>query len=1518
MTREKMKSQFNKILIVTFVILFFTLSKSYSIEDVSEFTDAINEAREELNNVPEASTEQSKIIDEALKEIDKATEFVQEAINANNAEDAIKTLEFIEKSLSDVQNIIPKEFGSDMSKIDTTAMPKEDMAVITELTAQMKTSKEKKENDFMSDLVDLNMRGIDTISISENLNGLGIDTIKVVLDVDNTDKLETWTKEQWAASYKGSILTSVGTETITDKQIGNKVVDLEQQLIANNSAILEKRDSLAELQTKIDPLSNQITDLQSQKTNLLTKYNEEILKQTSTILSVEEANQSKKLADQLNNQLSQITNDIEVSKSQSNELQQQVQSINLELTNEIALRTQLENNIREINNQLLANQRILSQKTSELNNLKNTDLNKKVKDLNDRLEDVTLQRDFAQRDFDKAIDKEADAFQRYYSALGNVDADNYDIQAEYAVREVKNILNPDPKEYRAFELEKYSKLAGLSQDFINEGLVAIETDDWNKQKTITKRILDELEKNPQSVLPNGWYFGKSTDGDVNIMIAEDKAMQEAVYASIELNSLKEEVSSSIAEKTKDIKPLTSLNTVVLENSGNYYFSKSGTPEYDFLQSEYNKVVETDLGIKMNNLAKDLSESQKQLDQFMQLNQQRNEKIKNLTDKIQKSMKNDFAEMNELSSEIKELSSDLRSKQTAFINAQQTVTKEIIDGVRAEAAKIYDTVYANAPNIGTSTKKYLKALANDNINIYQNLATEGLEFAIVGNSAEVNNGFLRTKTKEWSNFSWGQQEKMWTDLKNLENKFTSLKNDQILKNEVFKNPQIVKLNNEINKLNNKQVLTSQRYNDLSKEYAEKSSKIMDVRLENQTTTEEWGQINDLRREITSISMEKNSIEREIKEIATKNLVESVNKAKTEYDQIVAEESKELTEYKNKISSILKEIPTFESRADSLVDLDPVSLRAKLVDLAGDGNINESAAVKVALEELGKIGNAPVSEYMKGPYWEASNIKTAAIVRSKKYSYVDDYDYMNAYYKDSLPLNSTDRVTLEGELKDVLGESNPVLDALNEKIANLTTEANLTKEQSKNITTEMTKLKNELSSLENSEKDLQSQIKALNNQFNSKESLINEKTKNLASIKEQLNPISEKMNELQGQRAELDSKLNDQLNTIANQVKNQEQVSNETNTLKAQYESQIAQLDNQIKEFENQSNEINSQLTSITKEISVLETKSPEIADQIASLNKDLDSFGELRADLAMATAKKLGINVDEKALKSVRVDKGKVVITIEGTNLVRVVGENMLIDQAEKFIDPDIAKLSINSKVYSAKALNRDLVTPEFLQASKTLPASQKVQVIAETSALQTAGSTTAQASEYAAAKAARLSARAAWDAATASGDKAAAKAAEDAFMAAKVVEQEAGLAAAAAVGAASSAATSAASAASAVAQDVAQDVAEAVEEASTEVAQAAADAGMEAQQAALDALWELEAMPGSSGMHTLEVTAAIRQVQAEMHGHEFDYMGHSSYEAAMAAFAEAEKAGKTQMDLVNEVKGNHDPNRMGKCGKASC
>ena len=70
-----------------------------------------------------------------------------------------------------------------MSKIDISVMSKEDMDIITEVTTQMKTSKEKRQKDFMSDLIEINLKGIDTATISEKLNSLGVDTIKLDLNL---------------------------------------------------------------------------------------------------------------------------------------------------------------------------------------------------------------------------------------------------------------------------------------------------------------------------------------------------------------------------------------------------------------------------------------------------------------------------------------------------------------------------------------------------------------------------------------------------------------------------------------------------------------------------------------------------------------------------------------------------------------------------------------------------------------------------------------------------------------------------------------------------------------------------------------------------------------------------------------------------------------------------------------------------------------------------------------------------------------------------------------------------------------------------------------------------------------------------------------------------------------------------------------------------------------------------------------------------------------------------------------
>ena len=1106
-----MLKQLNKVIKISFLILILGFSKAYSIDDdLGAFTDAIDEVREEFNNISEASTEQSKIIDEAMKQIDKATEYVQEAINQNNAEDAIKTLEFIEKSLSDVESIIPQEFGSDMSKIDTSVIPAEDMDVVNEVTAQMKIVKEEKLKDFMSDLVDLNQKGIDTVTISENLNSLGIETIKLDLNIGDKKKMETWTKEEWANSYKGSILTSSGEEVIIDKEISSKVVDLEQKLEANTSAILDKRSSLSELQTKIDPLSDQIIDLKTQKTDLLVKYNEEIIKQSSNTLSEEEINKNKDLANEFNSQLSNLTSQIKTAEEQSNSLQQQVQELNLEITNEISTKAQLEQNISNLSNQLLAGQNSLSKKELELDQLRNTDLNSKVNELNSELQSVSRERDFIQTDFERSIDLEVEALKRYHSALGDTAE-----EIDFAMREVGVVLDSDPRKARAFEIEKYATYAGFSKDQIQKGIDAVNNDDWDTQKEVFKNITKGLSKNPN------WEVDVPSDSEFNVMIEEEKAIQAAVFQSMELEKVKEQVQNSINEKTKNIQPLVGLNTTWIQ--------------YSNLQSN---VIETDLVVKeMNEILKD--------------------------------------------------------------NQQYQIKKEQIDNLQ----KTLDDLNNNA-------SKY-KADYN------QRIAQATQSFNNIETQIKQHN-----QNSNWGNSSWvSQRRNLYDQRVNLFNAVREPFDNK--KNQVFYEKNKIELQ-----------ISSDFYSAQSQ--------------------------------------------------ARENIVKKVEEAEIQYNSIVEKENQALKEIQSKVANTLKEVPTFEANADLISDLDPTMLRAKLSDITNGSN-SEVEALEAARKAMSEMTDKPVSEFMTGPYWEMTNVKAAAIVRSKKYDYVDDYEYINAYYRDPLELNSSQRSEVESELKDVLGKNNMKLQAINTKVDSLTNELSLTKEQSQNLTAEISTLENELTSLKTSETEIQNQITDLSNQFNSKESLITEKQQSLTSLQEQLNPLSDKMTELEGQKAELDTKLNNQLNTIATQIESQGQATEKANTLKAQFESQIAALDSQLQNYEKETVEINTQLTSLTSELTTLETDTPQISSQIENLNKDLENFVNIKADLAMAVAEKYDLEVQEKVINAVKPLENKSIISIEGSNLFRIVDTDELIDDKGKFKLPT-GTLTLKGEVYTAGAV----------------------------------------------------------------------------------------------------------------------------------------------------------------------------------------------------------------------------------------
>ena len=1100
---------------LTFVLLFFA-NPSFSIDqEIRDIVDSIDAAKNDFNDVDTSEVIEAVKMDKAFEQIDKVTEFVKEALQDGNEDSAIKALEFIEKSLAGTNALVPQEFSSDMSKANIGNFGEDKMAIVNEITADMKVAKELKLNDFVAGMVDISEEGIDSFGIVETLDKIGIETIDVAIAISKKKEMATWTKEEWADSWNGDILTDDGKQIISDDEINSNLSSLEQKLQANNLDIMNKKSSLTELEIKIDPLSGQITNLKTQKTDLLAKYNQEIIKQSSNILSDDEINKSKGLADEFNSQLSNLTSQIKAAEEQSNSLEQQVQGLNLELASEIGTKAQLEQNISNLSNQLLAGQNSLSKKELELNQLRNTDLNSKVNELNSELQSVSRERDFIQTDFERSIDLEVEALKRYHSALGDTAE-----EIDFAMREVGVVLDSDPRKARAFEIEKYATYAGFSKDQIQKGIDAVNNDDWDTQKEVFKNITKGLSKNPN------WEVNVPSDAEFNVMIEEEKAIQAAVFQSMELEKVKEQVQNSINEKTKNIQPLVGLNTTWIQ--------------YSNLQSN---VIETDLVVKeMNEILKD--------------------------------------------------------------NQQYQIKKEQIDNLQ----KTLDDLNNNASKYKADYDQRITQATQS----FNNIETQIRQ---------------HNQNSNWGNSSWvSQRRNLYDQRVNLFNAVREPFDNK--KNQVFYEKNKIELQ-----------ISSDFYSAQSQ--------------------------------------------------ARENIVKKVEEAEIQYNSIVEKETQALKVIQSKVANTLKEVPTFEANADLVSDLDPTMLRAKLSDITSGSN-NEVEALEAARKAMSEMTDKPVSEFMTGPYWEMTNVKAAAIVRSKKYDYIDDYEYMNAYSRDPLQLNTSQRAEVESELKDVLGKNNMKLQAINTKVDSLTNELSLTKEQSQNLTAEISNLENEVSSLKTSETEIQNQISDLSNQFSSKESLINEKQKGLASLQEQLNPLSNKMTELDGQRAELDNKLNSQLSTIAAQIESKGQATEEANTLKAQFENQITQLDAQLQNYEKESVDINTQLTSLTTELNTLETETPDISNQISKLNNELKNVMEIKADLAMTQAIKSGINVNEKIIDSVAKLENKSIIQIEGTNLMRVVDTNTLTNEAGNFEAP-VGTFTRGNQVYLAGAVTREQI-----------------------------------------------------------------------------------------------------------------------------------------------------------------------------------------------------------------------------------
>ena len=141
------------------------------------FTKVTNNIKKKFDSLAPGNSPEAIIIDAAIQEMDKVMEFFGESFKNNNIEVAEMTLIYIDKSLSDINKLVPKEFINDLSGVDMNSLPEKDLQKIMQTTKQMQINKKEKLTSLVKYMTKIDQKGLNLFQISNNLNDLGVKTL---------------------------------------------------------------------------------------------------------------------------------------------------------------------------------------------------------------------------------------------------------------------------------------------------------------------------------------------------------------------------------------------------------------------------------------------------------------------------------------------------------------------------------------------------------------------------------------------------------------------------------------------------------------------------------------------------------------------------------------------------------------------------------------------------------------------------------------------------------------------------------------------------------------------------------------------------------------------------------------------------------------------------------------------------------------------------------------------------------------------------------------------------------------------------------------------------------------------------------------------------------------------------------------------------------------------------------------------------------------------------------------------
>ena len=152
-----------------YILILILNSFTYAYAD--EFSKDIESLSEEISNLSTSANEEIKNIDLAINEIQDAVNFANQNFLIGNYDLATKSIGFVNKSISEISKI-------ERAEVDNNEKPEAaDMSLLQDIGTNLKEKNKIAVNKLITDMVELNKKGIDPFKMNKTFAKAGSSVI---------------------------------------------------------------------------------------------------------------------------------------------------------------------------------------------------------------------------------------------------------------------------------------------------------------------------------------------------------------------------------------------------------------------------------------------------------------------------------------------------------------------------------------------------------------------------------------------------------------------------------------------------------------------------------------------------------------------------------------------------------------------------------------------------------------------------------------------------------------------------------------------------------------------------------------------------------------------------------------------------------------------------------------------------------------------------------------------------------------------------------------------------------------------------------------------------------------------------------------------------------------------------------------------------------------------------------------------------------------------------------------------